>query len=67
MDTLNDALDEIISLREKIGHVSIEPNAWCFIEHGDAVVYNKEAGGTVVRMGPGSFFGESYLTRKVSH
>ena len=67
LDTIHNALSEIIELRERIGIFPIPPDSLCFVEQGNAVVYNKDAGGIVLSIGPGTFFGESHLTRKVSH
>jgi hypothetical protein len=37
-----------------------------FIVEGEAVIYNKNEGGVVMKLNKGQTFGENYLTKKVS-
>ena len=63
---LDKALSDVMDVRMAMGYARKEPYALTYIISGDGIVYNKENGGILLRLGKGHIFGESKLTKAVS-
>ena len=57
----------MIRIRDEIGSPVKEPDSLYYIVGGEAIVYNKNGGGIIMKLNRGQIFGESYLTKIVSH